>query len=123
MALGQNIKRLREAQNLTQDQLAAKAGGKVTQGIVAALEKRDSRASQYAAPIAAALGVSVDDLISGSGSPTDKQTPVLNPRQQALLGLFDGLTESQQEEEIRRLQAQKHQNDELLNELLKRRSA
>jgi len=49
--------------------------------------------------------------------------PALNPRQQALLGLFDGLTESQQEEEIRRLQAQKQQNDELLNELLKRRSA
>ena len=48
MALGQNIKRLREAQGLTQEELAVKAGGKVTQGIITALEKRDSKASQYA---------------------------------------------------------------------------
>lgn len=67
MALGQNIKRLREAQGLTQDELAVKAGGKVTQGIIAALEKRDSKASQYAAHIAAALGVSVDELLAGGG--------------------------------------------------------
>lgn len=70
MALGQNIKRLREAQDLTQEELAVKAGGKVTQGIIAALEKRDSKASQYAARIAAALGVSVDELLTGEGKPS-----------------------------------------------------
>lgn len=57
------------------------------------------------------------------GVTTESVLPSLNPRQQALLGLFDGLTDSQQEEEIRRLQAQKQQNDELLTELLKRKSA
>lgn len=123
MALGQNIKRLREAQGLTQDELAVKAGGKVTQGIIAALEKRDSKASQYAAHIAAALGVSVDELLAGGGQPSEKQaTATLNPRQQALLGLFDGLTQRQQEDLIRELQEKKQQNEELLTELLKRRA-
>lgn len=123
MALGQNIKRLREAQGLTQDELAVKAGGKVTQGIIAALEKRDSKASQYAANIAAALGVSVDALLTGEGQPPERSAvPALNPKQQALLGLFDGLTQRQQEDLIRELQEKKQQNEELLTELLKRRA-
>jgi transcriptional regulator with XRE-family HTH domain len=49
-------------------------------------------------------------------------TPPLTPRQEAFLGLLDGLTESQQEEEFQRLQAQKQQNDEMLTELLKRKA-
>lgn len=122
MALGQNIKRLREAQDLTPDELAVKAGGKVTQGIVAALETRDSRASQYAARIAAALGVSVDELLTGESQASKQAAPALNPKQQALLGLFDGLTQRQQEELIRELQEKKQQNEELLTELLKRRA-
>lgn len=65
MALGRNIKRLREAKGLTQGQLAAMAGDGVTQGIIAALEVRDSKVSKYVVPIAAALGVSIDILIQG----------------------------------------------------------
>lgn len=123
MALGQNIKRLREAQKLTQEQLAAKAGGKVTQGIVAALEKRDSETSKHAARIAVALGVSLDALLTGDTNPAEGQPKSeLNPRQQALLGLFDGLTQRQQEDLIRELQEKKQQNEELLTELLKRRA-
>ena len=74
------------------------------------------------------LGVSPEWLTTGKGPkhPGDvaaiEQAPTLTPKQQAWLGLFDGLTARQQEEEIRRLQAQKQQNDELLNELLKRRA-
>lgn len=125
MALGQNIKRLRKAQGLSQDQLAAKAGGGITQGIIAALEKRDSETSKHAARIAAALGVSVDALLTGEGPPTEKPAaPALNPKQQqALLGLFDGLTQRQQEDLIRELQEKKQQNEELLTELLKRKTA
>lgn len=123
MALGQNIKRFREAQDLTQDELAVKSGGKVSQGIIAALENRDSKASQYAARIAAALGVSVDELLTDEGQPpANPPAPVLNPKQQALLGLFDGLTQRQQEDLIRELQEKKQQNEELLTELLKRRA-
>lgn len=124
MALGQNIKRLRKAQGLSQDQLAAKVGGGITQGIIAALEKRDSETSKHAARIAAALGVSVDALLTGEGPPTEKPAaPALNPKQQALLGLFDGLTQRQQEDLIRELQEKKQQNEELLTELLKRKTA
>lgn len=123
MALGQNIKRLREAQGLTREELAVKTGGKVTQGIITALEKRDSKASQYAAQIAAALGVSVDVLLTGEGQPVEKPSaPTLTPKHQALLGLFDGLTQRQQEDLIRELQEKKQQNEELLTELLKRRA-
>lgn len=74
------------------------------------------------------LGVAPEWLASGkgamrpSGEPSVEQTPALTPRQQAFLALLDGLTESQQEEEFRRLQDQKQQNEDLLTELLKRRA-
>ncbi|CAK0773291.1 Phage repressor protein [Gammaproteobacteria bacterium] len=46
---------------------------------------------------------------------------VLTARQQALLDLFDGLTEAQQVEAIRNLQATKQQNDAIIEELSRRR--
>jgi len=48
---------------------------------------------------------------------------ILDPRHQVLIGLFDGLTEAQQEDVIRDLQAKKSLNDELLTQLLARRQA
>jgi transcriptional regulator with XRE-family HTH domain len=45
----------------------------------------------------------------------------LSQRQLALLGLFDGLTEGQQDEVIRRLQSQKQSNEAIVDELLKKR--
>jgi HTH-type transcriptional regulator, cell division transcriptional repressor len=47
----------------------------------------------------------------------------MTPRQRALLGLFDGLTESQQDEEIRRLEAQKQSNEAIVSELMNKRRA
>lgn len=52
---------------------------------------------------------------------TTSDQPNLNPRETALLGLFNGLTKSQQEEFLRDVEAQKQTNDALLDELLKRR--
>jgi hypothetical protein len=52
--------------------------------------------------------------------PPRKATP-LTPRQQALVDLFDGLTEGQQDEVIRRLQSQKQSNDAIMDELMKKR--
>jgi len=46
----------------------------------------------------------------------------ITPRQKVLLGLFEGLTDSQQDALIRELQEKKQQNDELLTELLKRKA-
>lgn len=123
MALGENIKRLRTQQKLTQAQLAAKAGGEITQGVIAALEKRDSETSKHASRIAAALGVSLEELISGHLTPPKKpDSSDLSPRHQVLLGLFDGLTQRQQDDLIRELQTTKQRNEELLSELMKRRA-
>lgn len=60
----------------------------------------------------------IDKLNGSNTEPAD----TLTPRQQALLGLFEGLTDSQQDALIRELQEKKQQNDELLTELLKRKA-
>lgn len=80
---------------------------------------------------ASALEVDAHWLATGEGAAQSSITakPVepdaqaaLSPRKQALLGLFDGLTETQQQELIRDLKEKKQQNDALLTELLKRRA-
>lgn len=66
MALGKTIKALRERKGLSQDDLSELTGWVVSQGAISALEKRDSSSSKFAAPIAAALNVSVHELLTGS---------------------------------------------------------
>lgn len=63
MALGKNIKKFREEYGLTQEQLAGAAG--VSQGVVSAIERRDSKSSAHTNAFAKALGLTVDDLLSG----------------------------------------------------------
>lgn len=63
MALGKNLKRIREAKGLTQDKLSALTGGKVSQGAIAALENRDSISSRFTTDLAVALGVPVEELL------------------------------------------------------------
>jgi len=83
----------------------------VTQGVISALEKRDSLASRHAASIAAAFGVTLNDLMGDAIEPP-------NPtRQQILIKLFDGLTKRQQDEVIQDILETKQKNDELLVEL------
>jgi transcriptional regulator with XRE-family HTH domain len=65
MALGKNLKKLREAKDWTQDELSARTNGRVSQGAIAALENRDSASSRFTADLAAALGVPVSTLIDG----------------------------------------------------------
>ncbi len=65
MALGKNIKELRRKNGLSQNQLSALTNGAVSQGAISALEKRDSASSEFAAEIAKALKVSVNQLITG----------------------------------------------------------
>lgn len=60
MALGKRIREAREARDWTQEELARRSG--VAQATISALETRDSRRSEYAAPLAEALGVSVEEL-------------------------------------------------------------
>jgi hypothetical protein len=53
--------------------------------------------------------------------PPPSKATALTPRQQALVDLFDGLTEGQQDEVIRRLQSQKQSNEAIVDELVKKR--
>lgn len=66
MSLGKNLKRIREARGLTQHQLASLTNGEVSQGIISALEKRDSKASRFAYVLAKALDVDVHTLVEGN---------------------------------------------------------
>jgi phage repressor protein C with HTH and peptisase S24 domain len=63
MALGENLKRIREAQGLTQYELSEKTNNVVSQGAISALEKRDSETSRFSAQLAEALGVSINELL------------------------------------------------------------
>lgn len=128
MALGKNIRRLREAQGLTQKELAVKAGGAgLSQGTITALETRDSQKSVHVARIAAALGVTVEERMTGDGTPPEPApsapaapAPTLTPQQEELLELLNGLTERQRKKELAAIRAQKRLNDVLLAELKKR---
>ncbi len=51
-----------------------------------------------------------------------EQNPDITPRQQAVLDLFNGLTESQQEEIFRTLQEKEHLNNTLINELMQKKA-
>lgn len=64
MALGKRVKALREGLGLTLEQLADRSG--VDLGTIGALEVRDSSRSKYAAQLATALGVTLEDLLGDS---------------------------------------------------------
>lgn len=61
----------------------------------------------------------LDQDHSGGGIP-DPVAPVLTPRQTAMLGLFDGLAPSQQEEVMRELEETQRRNAELYEALKKK---
>lgn len=65
MALGKNIMELRVKKGLSQDGLSELTNGVVSQGTISALEKRDSKSSEFAEVLADALGVPVSELLSG----------------------------------------------------------
>lgn len=65
MALGKNIKLLRERLGLSQYELSEKTNGEISQGAISALEKRDSKSSEFTATLAKALNVSIAELLNG----------------------------------------------------------
>lgn len=64
MSLGKNIKILRTARGWETKDLAKRSG--VRLGTISAIEVRESKRSEYAGALAKALGVSTDDLVSGT---------------------------------------------------------
>ncbi|WP_396957045.1 helix-turn-helix domain-containing protein [Nitrosomonas sp.] len=130
MAIGKRIKYYREQLGWTLEEMSSRCGVEI--GTISAIENRDSDRSKYFGAIAKAFGLTIEQLsdigtdwLSGpsvSGKDISQPAAALTPRQQALLGLFEGLTDSQKDALIRELQEKKQQNDELLTELLKRKA-
>lgn len=67
MALGSNLRRLRKARGFTLRRLSELSGVEV--GTLSAIEMRDSKRSEYAVPIAHALGVTVEELYGSVPEP------------------------------------------------------
>lgn len=67
MALGKNVEALRKRNGWTMEDLSVRSGVEV--GTINALEKRDSKRSQYATALARAFGLSVEELESGAAAP------------------------------------------------------
>ena len=136
MSLGRRIKETREAKGLSQADLAERAG--VSQQMISKLERGKAARSGDLVSIAAALDVSAEFLFSGTGprtapEPTPPQqvacepgpyhvAPQMTPQEQVLVEYFRALTERQRADVIRDLQATKQGNEEILNELPRRRA-
>lgn len=134
MSFGDRLRQERDANGWTQNELAARCG--VKQGTISRIERGDQAESVHTPKLAAALGVNALWLAIGEGpreasvhtgtgalpagsAGVGGEVGVLTPRQQAVLGLFDGLTESQQEAFLRELEATQHDNEQRFAELLK----
>src|SRR5690606_19344030 len=70
MALGKNIRMLRELRGYTLERLSELSG--VDVGTISALEVRDSARSKYAPAIARALNVSLEELMDGRALQEEK---------------------------------------------------
>ncbi|MCU7845324.1 MAG: helix-turn-helix transcriptional regulator [Candidatus Thiodiazotropha sp. (ex Monitilora ramsayi)] len=111
MALGQRTKAERDAQGLTQEELAEKAG--IKQQTLQALEKRNSRRSEHAAALAVALGVNLEWLIDGKGKKRGGSHAIAEPppkrygeTTKKLVGLIETLSLPQQKALITLLEPQ-----------------
>ncbi|MDA8186647.1 MAG: helix-turn-helix transcriptional regulator [Dehalococcoidales bacterium] len=104
------LRRFREARQLTQGQLAHKAG--ITQSHISQMEsgKRPNATLATVGKLAAALGVSIDDLLIHPRPYREEELPDFhmyvsrkfrnNPRlQRALVAAYEALTEAREEEE------------------------
>jgi len=63
MSLGSNIRRHRQGLGLTLEQLSELTGNAVDVGTISALEKRESKRSQFAPHLAKAFRISLEDLL------------------------------------------------------------
>lgn len=77
MALSKNIAAFRGKRGWTLEHLASLANMEVV--TISALENRDSRMSKYTGRIAAAFGVSIEQLINGDDRPGEAPAVVIQP--------------------------------------------
>ncbi len=124
--LGARLRATRKAKQLTQAQLAQRAG--LTQGTIGNIESGIRGYGESLLDIAKALGVDPAYLRMETDRPhedaasNDSDVPGdLSARQIVLLQLFEGLTAKQQDEIIKTLEATKQANFELIEELAQMR--
>ena len=113
--IGSRIKKARKTLGITQEQFGKLAG--VSKGAVSQWENDLTSPDLKAVMALSASGIDIGVL------PPDPNTatgPPLTHRQQALLGLFDGLTETQQDELIRSAETTERANREVLEQLASR---
>lgn len=101
-SIHQRIKRLREAKKLSQEALADLAGVKYQS--VQEWERKDGTAPtrKRQAKVAAALGVTVHELMTGS---EPAQFAILSPKEELLLEMFRIFTPEQQREQLNYVRA------------------
>lgn len=119
------LKSARKNSGVTQAELAKQVG--VSQATIANIENGRNKASTEVLSLAKILGVSPDWLATGKGvrelNGGLPATPALTPREIGLLALFNGLTASQQDDMMRKFEAEKQRNDALIDELIAKRRA
>ncbi len=102
------------------------SSGAVTQWLDGTTKSLKSAPAMRAAQF---LNVELEWLTEGRGqmrpgdTPALTAAPTLSPRHQALIGLFDGLTQSQQDEMMQKFEIEKQRNDALIDELIAKRRA
>jgi transcriptional regulator with XRE-family HTH domain len=119
---GERLRYARKAAGISQERLAAATGHACSQANISKLEKGEASGSEFTVHLALALGVDPVWLATGEGEPEPKggAMSLLPPQEQALIGLFRGLTASQQEEAVRALSETKRENEAILKELVGR---
>jgi phage repressor protein C with HTH and peptisase S24 domain len=87
MTLGNQIKRYRNKAKLTLEELAELSG--VPRGSIGAIERRNSTSSKFAAPLAAALNLTLDQLLDESCDHADQQPTEISDKLSANTYNFD----------------------------------
>ena len=116
---GERLRYARKNADMSQEDLSAATGHACSQANISKLERGEASGSEYTVHLALALGVSPACLATGEGEaePKGGALSLLPPQEQALVGLFRGLTASQQEAVIRALAETKQANESILKEL------
>jgi transcriptional regulator with XRE-family HTH domain len=121
MEMKDRIKDRMQVLEFSQDDLALRVG--VSQTAIYKVLNGLTRKPRFIGEIAAALGVSVEWLLTGKESPSTlpnaANEEALSRQEQIILELFRDLTGTQKAEAVRSLEAQKQQNDTIWEELSK----
>lgn len=124
--LSERLRFARKLAQLSQEELGRLAH--VSQAAISKIERGEQDRTTYIIELADVLNISESWLSTGEGEMTaDGSSPSptqsvknLSPKERALLGLFSGMTQDQQDELLRRAEDTKLANERILKELNRR---